>query len=70
VILVDVPRYRVVANLNNPVNCNNYSGLKNEPHGSLRIPFAGKPRTDVDGRRGGDEVASVLVGRLFRPCAE
>lgn len=47
VILVDVPNYRVVPNPNNRFNFNNYSGLKNEADGSLRILFARKPRADV-----------------------
>lgn len=46
-ILVDVPNYRVVPNPNNRFNFNNYSGLKHEADGSLRILFARRPRADV-----------------------
>lgn len=47
VILVDVPNYRVVPNPMNRFNFNNYSGLKQEADGSLRILFARAPRGDV-----------------------
>ena len=47
VILVDVPNYRVVPNPKNRFNFNNYSGLKNEADGSLRILFSRQPRADV-----------------------
>lgn len=40
VILVDVPNYRVVENELKRYNFNNYSGLKYEPDGSLKIYLA------------------------------
>jgi hypothetical protein len=47
VILVDVPNYRVVPNPKNRFNFNNYSSLKTEEDGSLRILFARAARKDV-----------------------
>lgn len=47
VILIDVPNYQVVPNPQNRFNFNNYSGLKKEADGSLRILFAPAPRADV-----------------------
>lgn len=42
-ILVDVPDYRVVPNKLNRFNINNYSDLKLEPDGSLKIVLAKQP---------------------------
>lgn len=47
VIVIDVPNYRVIPNPKDRYNFNNYSGLKNEADGSLRILFARAPRADV-----------------------
>lgn len=47
VILVGVPDYRVVANPLNRFNFNTYSGLKNEPDGSLKIGIGAKPVAGV-----------------------
>jgi hypothetical protein len=43
VILVSVPDYRVVSNPLNRFNLNNYSPLKNEADGSLKIAIGPKP---------------------------
>ena len=43
VILVSVPDYRVVPNPLNRFNFNNYSALKKEPDGSLKIAIGPKP---------------------------
>ncbi len=47
VILVDVPNYRVVPNKLNRFNLNNYSGLKSEADGSLKILLAKQPSAAV-----------------------
>jgi hypothetical protein len=47
VILVDVPDYRVVPNPLNRFNFNNYSALKTEADGSLKILVAPKPNGTV-----------------------
>lgn len=46
-ILVDVPGYRVVPNRLNRFNFNNYSGLKSEPDGSLKILLSKGPNDSV-----------------------
>ncbi len=43
VILLDVPNYRVVPNRLNRFNLNNYSGLKSEADGSLKILLSKQP---------------------------
>ncbi|AKC85792.1 DUF1214 domain-containing protein [Pseudoxanthomonas suwonensis] len=43
IILVDVPDYRVVPNSLNRFNFNNYSGLKDQADGSLRILVSARP---------------------------
>jgi len=47
VILVDVPDYRVVPNKLNRFNLNNYSGLKSEADGSLKILLSKQPNAMV-----------------------
>ncbi|MCY1348595.1 hypothetical protein D9M69_347470 [compost metagenome] len=47
IILVDVPDYRVVANPLNRFNFNDYSGLKSEADGSLRILISSAPNAAV-----------------------
>lgn len=47
IILVDVPDYRVVPNKLNRFNLNNYSGLKSEADGSLKILLSKQPNTTV-----------------------
>jgi hypothetical protein len=46
-ILVDLPDYRVVPNPLSRFNLNNYSGLKSEPDGSLKILISSKPNASV-----------------------
>lgn len=47
VILVDVPGYRVVPNPLNRFNLNNYSPLRKEADGSLKVAIGPKPVADV-----------------------
>jgi len=47
VILVDIPDYRVVPNKLNRFNLNNYSGLKSDADGSLKILLSKQPNAAV-----------------------